>query len=321
LANQAIFWQRLADGLERHGSAVLMIVAGSEGSSPGKAGAKMAVLANGECFGTVGGGAVEHGLVEKARSLLAQGSFQPYLSRQRHNLLGTEGQATGMLCGGEQTVLLYSCRASDSAVCHLAGNIQGVLTLSPEGMAFDPARTLPGQSFLQTASSWHYEENVGLRRQAYLIGGGHVSLVLSKILATLDFEITVIDERDNLDTLKHNADAHHKKIMPYRFISDAIPEGNQVFVFIMTHSHKTDEKVAERLAGKKVRYLGLLGSRNKIAQIKSNLGAKLPAETLQRIRGPIGLPINSHTPEEIAVSIAAELIQIVNGGDSQGMGK
>jgi xanthine dehydrogenase accessory factor len=319
LANQAAFWQRLADGLERHGSAVLMIVVGSEGSSPGKAGAKMAVLASGECFGTIGGGAVEHRLVEKAQSLLTQGLFQPCLSRQRHNLLGMEGQATGMLCGGEQTVLLYGCQASDSAVCHLAGNMQGMLTLSPDGMAFDPARILAGQGFLQTASSWRYEENVGLRKQVYLIGGGHVSLALSKILAMLDFEITVIDERDNLDTLKRNADAHHKKVMPYRYISDAIPEGNQVFVFIMTHSHKTDEKVAERLAGKKVRYLGLLGSRNKIAQIKANLGAKLPAETLQRIRGPIGLPINSHTPEEIAVSIAAELIQMVNGGDSEGL--
>lgn len=321
MVNQQIFWQRLADGLERHGSAVLMIVVGSEGSSPGKTGAKMAVLTNGECFGTIGGGAVEHNLVRMARSLLAQGSFQPYLSRQRHNLLGTEGQSTGMLCGGEQTVLLYGCQASDSAVCHLAGNIQGVLMLSPDGMAFDPARTLSGQGFRQTGSDWRYEENVGLCKQAYLIGGGHVSLALSKILVRLDFEITVIDERDNLDTLKRNADAHHKKIVPYRYISDAIPEGSQVFVFIMTHSHKTDEKVAERLAGKKVRYLGLLGSRNKIAQIKANLGAKLPAETLQRIRGPIGLPIKSHTPEEIAVSIAAELIQIVNGGDSEGGSK
>ena len=51
-----------------------------------------------------------------------------------------------MLCGGEQTVLLYGCQASDSAVCHLVGNMQGVLTLSPDGMAFDPARILSGQA-------------------------------------------------------------------------------------------------------------------------------------------------------------------------------
>jgi xanthine dehydrogenase accessory factor len=78
----------------------------------------------------------------------------------------------------------------------------------------------------------------------------------------------------------------------------------------MTHSHKTDEKVAGLLVDKRVRYLGVLGSRKKIEQLKANLAHRLSDESLQRIRGPIGLPIKSHTPLEIAVSIAAELIQI-----------
>jgi len=80
----------------------------------------------------------------------------------------------------------------------------------------------------------------------------------------------------------------------------------------MTHSHKTDEKVAEQLADKRIRYLGVLGSRKKIEQLKAHLEPRLSVESLQRIRGPIGLPIKSHTPAEIAVSIAAELIQILN---------
>lgn len=80
----------------------------------------------------------------------------------------------------------------------------------------------------------------------------------------------------------------------------------------MTHSHKTDEKVAEQLADKQVRYLGVLGSRKKIEQLKANLAHQLTVDSLRRIRGPMGLPIKSHTPAEIAVSIAAELIQILN---------
>ena len=80
----------------------------------------------------------------------------------------------------------------------------------------------------------------------------------------------------------------------------------------MTHSHKTDEKVAEQLADKRARYLGVLGSRKKMENLKANFAQRLPFEFLQRIRGPVGLPINSHTPAEIAVSIAAELIQILN---------
>ena len=80
----------------------------------------------------------------------------------------------------------------------------------------------------------------------------------------------------------------------------------------MTHSHKTDEKVTAQLANKKVRYLGVLGSHKKIAQLKTNLSATVSLQSLQHIRGPIGLPINSHTPEEIAISIAAELVQLLN---------
>lgn len=159
---------------------------------------------------------------------------------------------------------------------------------------------------------WHYQEAIGVCKQAYIVGGGHVSLAVSKILATLDLDITVIDERDNPDTFSNNHYAQRKLNIPYRDISAAIAEGDQVFVLTMTHSHKTDEKVAGLLADKRVRYLGVLGSHKKIEQLKTNLAPRLSVESLQRIRGPIGLPIKSHTPAEIAVSIAAELIQIFN---------
>ena len=136
-----------------------------------------------------------------------------------------------------------------------------------------------------------------------IVGGGHVSLALSKILATLDFVITVIDERDNPDTLASNHYAQTKLRIPYPEIGNAIAEGEQVFVFIMTHSHKTDEQVAELLADKQVRYSGVLGSRKKIEQLKANLAPQLSVESLQRVRGPIGLPIKSlHQPKLLSVS-------------------
>lgn len=109
-----------------------------------------------------------------------------------------------------------------------------------------------------------------------------------------------------------NHDAQRKLVMPYRELEKIIPEGERIFVLIMTHSHETDEQVAGLLAGKRIRYLGVLGSSGKIARLKANLAERLPAETLWGIHGPIGLPIHSHTPAEIAVSVAAELIQILN---------
>ncbi|MDD1626028.1 MAG: XdhC family protein [Methylococcaceae bacterium] len=314
MSNQTSFWQWLVDALEHNGSIMLMIVVSSQGSSPGKAGAKMAVTAQGQRFGTIGGGAVEHSLVKQAQLLLTNDTFHHQLIREQHHL-STTGQASGMICGGEQTVLMYVCQSSELKLYRQSLNkLRGVIKLSPAGIEFNQDCTLPFPSRFNLLSEddWIYEERVGVGKQAYLIGGGHVSLALSKILATLDFDITVIDERDNLDTFNRNTDAHHKLIISYQDIQSAIPEGDQVFIFIMTHSYKTDEKVTEQLADKKVRYLGILGSHKKIAQLKANLSNKVSLESIQRIRGPIGLPINSHTPEEIAISIAAELVQLLN---------
>lgn len=300
---------------------MLMIVVSSTGSSPGKAGAKMAVTAQGDCFGTIGGGAIEYSMVRHAQTLLAQELSVPELNLRRHVLAGG-GQASGMICGGEQTVLLYRCRSSDRELCRqladaFLNRAPVVLDLSPTGLLLKPQQALPGpvQFYRINDEDWSYREKVGVCKQVYLIGGGHVSLALSKILATLDFDITVIDERPGLDTLIRNTDAQRKLIIPYNEIDKAVPEGDQVLVLIMTHSHKTDEKAARLLAEKNLRYLGILGSRKKIAQLKENLSTRLSSDAINRIRGPVGLPIQSHTPAEIAVSIAAELIWILNAGE------
>jgi len=322
LSDQANLWHWLADTLEHQSAVMLMIVVSSTGSSPGKAGAKMAVTAQGDCFGTIGGGAIEYSMVRHAQTLLEKELSVPELNLRRHVLTGG-GQASGMICGGEQIVLLYRCQNGDlelfRRIAEMARHkIPGLLKLSPAGIQLDPSPNLPKpvQFSANADNDWLYQETLGIYKQAYLIGGGHVSLALSKILATLDFDITVIDERDMPDTLARNTDAHRKLTMSYNDIDKAVPEGDQVFVFIMTHSHKTDEKAAELLAEKKLRYLGVLGSRKKIAQLKENLGSRLSTDALKRIRGPIGLPIQSHTPAEIAVSIAAELIGILNAGES-----
>jgi xanthine dehydrogenase accessory factor len=308
------FWQHVADTLATTEKLMLLLVVDSQGSSPGKAGDKMFLTEKGKSLGSIGGGAVEQKLLRKARRLLDNNQFSQQLICQKHQLDAT-AEASGMICGGEQTLLLYKCQVGDKALLQqVAAHPSGLLMFTPTGLQWHHKMALaaPYQFSYQSETDWFYQENLAWQRQAYIVGGGHVSLALSKILVTLDFDITVIDERDTPDTFAHNHYAHRKLRIPYREIGNAIAEGDQVFVFIMTHSHKTDEKVAELLAEKRVRYLGVLGSQKKIGQLKANLAPRLSVESLQRIRGPMGLPIKSHTPAEIAVSIAAELIQILN---------
>ena len=312
-------WQWLIAALQRNQPAALLVVVSSTGSSPGRAGNKMALAVDGAKFGTVGGGQVEHDLSVHAINCLNRPVQGVELISKQHRPSAEAANASGHICGGEQWLALLPCGPGQLPLfqrLQMAYEQQQplLLQLDPQGLILIESGTHKATPVFhyRHENDWCYQETIGQRKTAYIIGGGHVGLALSKILATLGYDINVIDERQGLDTLNRNTDAHRKLIIPYRDISQVVPEGDQVFVFIMTHSHKTDEQVVEQLATKKVAYLGLLGSRRKIAQLKSNLSSRLPPEALQNIHAPIGLPIHSHTPAEIAVSIAAELIQLSN---------
>lgn len=308
-------WQWIGEALASGEPVMLLIVTDSSGSSPGKAGAKMAVSPTG-CTGTIGGGAIENGLIQSARESLSAGDTEPKVYCRAHHS-SEKGQDSGMICGGEQTVLAYPCRLHElplfeqlAECCRrrtpmwLVLSRQGLQLLEPESESY-PAGFNPG-------ADWFYREVIGRRKSVYIIGGGHVSLMLSKMLNLLDFDIVVIDEREALETMKNNDAAWKKIVIPYAEVDKVIPEGAEVFVIVMTHSHRTDTEVLAKLAGKNVAYLGLLGSRKKVAAIREILSRQLPAQHLQKLRAPVGLPIKSHTPAEIAISIAAELIQVIN---------
>ena len=110
-----------------------------------------------------------------------------------------------------------------------------------------------------------------------------------------------------------NTYAQEKQVVSYKSIGKHVSEGKQSYVVIMTFGHQADELVLGQLAGKKLRYLGLMGSPAKIAQIFASLKKKgVGAASLKKVHAPVGLPIHSHTPEEIAISIAAEIIQVKN---------
>jgi len=147
----------------------------------------------------------------------------------------------------------------------------------------------------------------------YIIGGGHVGLALSRILSTLDFYVVVIDDRPDIDTLKKNSFADEIICKSYLEVDKLIPEGDSVYIVIMTAGHKADRLVLEKLINKSVKYLGMMGSRGTVDEIFSSLQKKgISKELFRKVRAPIGIQINSHTPEEIAVSICAELIKIKN---------
>ncbi len=139
-------------------------------------------------------------------------------------------------------------------------------------------------------------------------------MALSELMSKMDFQITVFDDRPNLNTLEKNKFAHGVEIIEsYEQIGELIHSNKNTYVVVMTLGYKFDEIVIRQLFDKKFKYFGALGSKAKMKTLIRKLEKEGFDKTrLAKIHTPIGLPINSHTPEEIAVSIAAEIIAVKN---------
>ncbi|TGE07913.1 XdhC family protein [Hymenobacter fodinae] len=311
-----LVWEHAAANLRAGVPVALLCVLASEGSSPGRQGFKMSVTAN-DTTGSIGGGVMEHKFVELARARLLEADTRPLFRPQIHRK-DSPADRSGMICSGEQWVLLFPLALSDlpaveACVKALTENTRPLLQLATTGLAVLPAPQGAPKFDFQPGEQWQYQERLGFAARVTIIGAGHVCLALCRVLAALDFELTVLDDRPTLPTLRANPFPHHKRTVAYDAIAAEIPEGPDEYVLLMTVGYRSDLVVLRQLLGHSVRYLGVLGSQAKITELLNTLrheGAS--EELLARISAPIGLPIHSRTPEEIAISIAAELIQVRN---------
>lgn len=309
-------WHFIGNFLKTQQPLMLLLVAESTGSSPGRQGFKMAVTASGELCGSIGGGIMEVKLVELAKTRLQTQQVGTLVKKQFHHKDAPQNQS-GMICSGEQTVLFFPLQAShlklvQSMLRCLKSNKQAILQVSDTSIQIlEGDNNNPPFHFVQTGEdSYIFEEKIGFKQQLFIIGAGHCALALSELMARLGFYICLFDDRPDLSTFENNTFAHEKRLLSsYEQISAQIPEGDNIYVVIMTLGYRSDETVLRQLLEKNVRYLGMLGSAKKVETLFEQLRAEgFPKTQLQKVFAPIGLKINSQTPEEIAVSIAAEVI-------------
>ena len=314
------FWEFALKHLQTGWKLALLAVLQSKGSSPGRQGFKMIISETGEMAGSIGGGIMEYKLVELARNLLAEDQKQPVLKHQVHSKSAAWNRS-GMICSGEQTVAILFLNATDllkleNLVETLQSGKTGILSLTANGLDFNADQDQIQQFTFsaQTQIDWAYTEKMPVRAAVFIIGGGHISLALSRVLQFLYFDIHLFDDRQELNTFDENQFVNSKTVTPYSEIGSFIPEGKQTYVVIMTIGYRTDKEVIIQLLDKDLGYLGLLGSKAKVAEMFNELEQEGFSETeLQKVHAPIGIAIKSQTPEEIAISIAAEIIQVKNG--------
>jgi len=299
---------------------MLLQVVHSEGSSPGRQGFQMAVAQDGQLSGSIGGGIMEHKLVEFSKNKLSQKETTVELKYQYHDKTHST-QQSGMICSGHQVIAFFPFYKKDMELSQkIEQSIQSkkseYLFFSKKGISILSKNelTLP-IGFYQNKinEDWSYLEKVNPQKVIHIFGGGHVSLALSEVMHFLGFYVKIYDDREGINTLEENIFCQEKNIISYDSIGAQLENCSDEYVVIMTFGYRPDKVVVKQLLGKEFFYIGMMGSKAKIKTLLAELEMEgFSQEDYAHIFTPIGLEIFSKTPQEIAISIAAEIIRKTN---------
>ena len=154
-------------------------------------------------------------------------------------------------------------------------------------------------------------EPISSEPTVYIFGAGHISQQLSPLAKRVQFKVVVIDDREMFANGERFPEADEVIVSEFEKCFNRLDIDPSSYIVIVTRGHLYDGAVLEQAIKTNARYIGMIGSKKKIRTLYQNLIEKgVPKETLDRVRAPIGIDINSETPEEIAVSIVAELIKV-----------
>ncbi len=316
-------WTFARDRLVDGESVFLAIVADHTRHSPGTTGAQFAVALDGTTAGTIGGGIMEADVLTMAARVLHGDSSHTYPRQERltHRRKAPDGASpSGLICAGHQTNLYALLRPErdlptvQEITARITTDQPGLLTLSPEGLTLDttdlPPRSTP--TTLHPGPPFRFQASLQNWKRAAIIGGGHCGLALSRVLRHLGYTVTVFETRREVFTFQENEHAHH------RIVVDDFSEAGPMItlpawthVIVMTANLPSDVRGLLGTAELPFPYIGVMGAPAKLQRIRAALrDAGISDDAIAGIHAPIGLPMTSNTPEEIAISIAAQLLQL-----------
>jgi xanthine dehydrogenase accessory factor len=328
---------QLISSLEQGRTAVLGAIVSSSGSAPRTSGARMLVMADGKLAGSVGGGAVEGACQAEAKKLLENSRTYAELSFE---LSATAAAEQGMVCGGSISVLLH--KVEPAAViqfqqlrrAHQKGSRPLLLTLLPcrEAPPFvmtfgagDDSSVPDGLKEIVSAKSRRAPFSINYQGQdifveplvhpgtVHLAGAGHVALATAYLASYAGFEIVVMDDRLEFANAERYPQAKQVRVLK-NFENCFTKLGIDDYVVIVTRGHLHDRDVLAQALHTDAGYIGMIGSRKKRQAVYTSLlDAGFTESDLQRVHSPIGLAIGGETPEEIGISIVAELVKVRAG--------
>jgi xanthine dehydrogenase accessory factor len=319
-------------------------VIGVRGSAPRPLGATLAVDGDGRALGNVSGGCVEGAVYELARQALADG--QP--SRAVFGYSDDEAFAVGLTCGGEIEVLVRPADALDRRVAgaaeplavarivagpeDLLGRGLALLTDGVSGTvgdaALDAAITQRARTALELGAGGRarlgpvevFIDVWASRPELLIYGAIDYAAALAQVGAFVGYRVTVCDARAVFATAERFPAAHEVVVdWPHRHLARTATDARTAIV-VLTHDAKFDVPLLIEALGRECGYVGALGSRRTDAARRERLrAAGVTEERLAALRSPIGLNLGARTPEETALSIAAEIVALRTGADGRAL--
>ncbi len=316
-------WQFTLDNLRDGNPVFVAHVAHNTKHSPGTTGARLAVGPNGTTAGTIGGGIMEAEVLQRAEEALSDDDFTPEYERLYHRRnapdAGEPAKPSGLACAGNQTNVYHVVEPDEdleiveAIVEQLANDQAGLVEISEAGMKLTdhaPEEIEPPYRF-DRGDDWRFRWQLLNWKRVAIIGGGHCGLALSRVTAQLGYTVTVFENRPDVFTFAENDYATHKIVVDdYAEAGDQIRHPVFTHVVVMTSNQPDDVRGLLSVAEGPYPYIGVMGAPAKLARIRSDLlDLGISSEAIDRFYAPIGLEMTSNTPEEIATSIAAELLR------------
>lgn len=317
----------------------------TRGSTPQKAGAAMMVFPDGSQAGTLGGGCVEAEVKRRALAVLRGETAEIQQFLLDHDY----GWDDGLICGGRMITSLQpvnndASRAYLHAITRFLTAGEGfteavVYDGAGHGLNKTESLLIDGSGDVAAAlatsdvsdhAKMAIRERVrplNMRPEPYavegiaylpylrtcrllIVGAGHVGKAVAHLAADLDFEVWVVDDRSEYVSQERFPRAQRRITGRFEEVLPEIEITPDTYCLIVTRGHNHDERALYHLAGRGAAYVGMIGSKRKIRLIFEDLLADgISQEALDHVRTPVGLDIGSRTVPEIAISIAAELIQ------------
>ena len=263
----------------------------------------MLLLGDGKTIGTLGGGCVEAEVRQQAITLLHAGVSKLLTFKLDHDY----GWDDGLICGGSMDIYVETlARAGDAE--HYKVALRALQNGQPADVVI---------SYEVEGARKSFRETLEPPGKLLIVGAGHVGQALAALAASLQFQVSVLDDRSDCASAERFPSAA-------RYVADIEaslrdwPIDAQTYVVIVTRGHRHDGKALAAVIDSPAKYLGLIGSKRKVKTIFEDLLAQgAPLEKLLRVHAPIGLEIGAVTVPEIAVSIAAELVAVRRGREGE----